>query len=116
MYTWPVGLPILMLQLDHCLHTDGVMAAGLEVLPAIGSDHYPPGGDRTQDEGLKAAHRRQSLIWLVVAVPLVLIERYHAHDRQRLVRGHANHGHPLALGQLLFDSGSHSCELLFGNG
>ncbi len=41
LYTWPVGMPVLMVQLDHCLHTDGLVASRLRVLPSIGSDHFP---------------------------------------------------------------------------
>jgi endonuclease/exonuclease/phosphatase (EEP) superfamily protein YafD len=41
LYTWPVGMPVLMVQLDHCLHRGNMRAAPLEVLTSIGSDHYP---------------------------------------------------------------------------
>lgn len=41
LYTWPVGMPVLMVQLDHCLHTDGLTAGRVTILPSIGSDHYP---------------------------------------------------------------------------
>jgi endonuclease/exonuclease/phosphatase (EEP) superfamily protein YafD len=41
LYTWPVGMPVLMVQLDHCLHSGNLRAAHLEVLASIGSDHYP---------------------------------------------------------------------------
>ena len=41
LYTWPTGFPILMLQLDHCLHSNRVESTGVEVLRTIESDHYP---------------------------------------------------------------------------
>ena len=41
LYTWPVGVPLLMIPLDHCLHSEPVSADAFSVLPSIGSDHYP---------------------------------------------------------------------------
>ncbi len=41
LYTWPVGLAPLFVQLDHCLHTPDLEARGFEVLSNVGSDHYP---------------------------------------------------------------------------
>ena len=41
LYTWPTGFPFMMLQLDHCLHSDRVESTGVEVLHTIESDHYP---------------------------------------------------------------------------
>jgi endonuclease/exonuclease/phosphatase (EEP) superfamily protein YafD len=41
LYTWPVGLVPLFVQLDHCLHTPELAAHGFKVLASIGADHYP---------------------------------------------------------------------------
>ena len=41
LYTWPAGLPILALGLDHCLHSESVESVGYEVLRSVGSDHFP---------------------------------------------------------------------------
>ena len=40
-YTWPVGFPPLMLQLDHCLVASGLSTRGFFVAENIGSDHFP---------------------------------------------------------------------------
>lgn len=40
-YTWPVGIPVLALGLDYCLHSDGLAVVEYEVVSSIGSDHYP---------------------------------------------------------------------------
>lgn len=40
-YTWPVGMPLLALGLDHCLYSEGVRPAGFRVLGSVGSDHFP---------------------------------------------------------------------------
>ena len=40
-YTWPVGLPILALGLDHCLYSNTAAVVGYRVLRSVGSDHFP---------------------------------------------------------------------------
>jgi endonuclease/exonuclease/phosphatase (EEP) superfamily protein YafD len=39
--TWPSRFPPGYLQIDHCLHTEGVWVDRFEVGPFVGSDHYP---------------------------------------------------------------------------
>ena len=39
--TWPTYFPILLIPIDHCLHTAGVHVVGRAAGPKIGSDHYP---------------------------------------------------------------------------
>jgi endonuclease/exonuclease/phosphatase (EEP) superfamily protein YafD len=41
LYTWPVGLPLLALGLDHCLHSEAALPRGFRVLRSFGSDHFP---------------------------------------------------------------------------
>ncbi len=41
LYTWPVGIPLFALALDHCLYSTAAVAVGYRVLENIGSDHYP---------------------------------------------------------------------------
>lgn len=41
LYTWPVGAPLLALQLDQCLVSHDVQGVEYRVLESIGSDHYP---------------------------------------------------------------------------
>lgn len=43
-YSWPVGRPYLMIQIDHIL-TRGAVAGSLRVLPDVGSDHFPVRAD-----------------------------------------------------------------------
>ena len=40
-HTWPAGMPLLALGLDHCLYSEPAQLAGYRVLSSIGSDHYP---------------------------------------------------------------------------
>jgi endonuclease/exonuclease/phosphatase (EEP) superfamily protein YafD len=39
--TWPAWLPILLIPIDHCLHTRGVHVTSKAIGPKVGSDHYP---------------------------------------------------------------------------
>jgi endonuclease/exonuclease/phosphatase (EEP) superfamily protein YafD len=39
--TWPTRLPILLIPIDHCLHTAGVHVTKRAWGPKVGSDHYP---------------------------------------------------------------------------
>ncbi len=39
--TWPVGVPLLWIPLDHCLHSPEIAIAARTVGPDVGSDHYP---------------------------------------------------------------------------
>jgi endonuclease/exonuclease/phosphatase (EEP) superfamily protein YafD len=39
--TWPTHLPILLIPIDHCLHTAGVHVTRRTTGPKVGSDHYP---------------------------------------------------------------------------
>ena len=39
--TWPTFLPILLIPIDHCLHTTGVNLTKKATGPNVGSDHYP---------------------------------------------------------------------------
>lgn len=41
LYTWPTGLPILALGLDHCLYSEPAYVVGYHVLASVGSDHFP---------------------------------------------------------------------------
>ena len=43
-YTWPVGRPYMMIQIDQIL-TRGAVAGNWRVLPAVGSDHFPVRAD-----------------------------------------------------------------------
>ena len=39
--TWPVDLPILLVPIDHCLHSAGIYITRKRTGPKVGSDHYP---------------------------------------------------------------------------
>lgn len=39
--TWPAGVPLLFIQIDHCLATPDVHAGRFRVGDFVGSDHYP---------------------------------------------------------------------------
>ena len=39
--TFHAALPGLRFPLDHCFHSPGFRLVRLDVLPAIGSDHFP---------------------------------------------------------------------------
>lgn len=39
--TWPTGLPITLVPLDHMLHSDALTTVGRQVGPDLGSDHLP---------------------------------------------------------------------------
>lgn len=39
--SWPTCLPILLIPIDHCLHTAGVQVIGRTTGPKVGSDHFP---------------------------------------------------------------------------
>jgi endonuclease/exonuclease/phosphatase (EEP) superfamily protein YafD len=39
--TWPTRFPPGYIQIDHCLHTEGVWVDRFGVGPFVGSDHYP---------------------------------------------------------------------------
>jgi endonuclease/exonuclease/phosphatase (EEP) superfamily protein YafD len=39
--TWPALFPPAWIQIDHCLHTEGVWVDRFDVGPFVGSDHYP---------------------------------------------------------------------------
>ncbi len=39
--TWPTGFPLVLVPLDHMLHSDGLTTVGREVGPDLGSDHLP---------------------------------------------------------------------------
>lgn len=39
--TWPTFLPIMLIPLDHCLHSAGVRPMRESLGPKTGSDHYP---------------------------------------------------------------------------
>lgn len=41
LWTWPVGVPALGIQIDHCLAGHSVRVANISVLGDVGSDHYP---------------------------------------------------------------------------
>ena len=43
-YSWPVGRPYMMIQIDQIL-TRGAVAGTWHILPAIGSDHFPVRAD-----------------------------------------------------------------------
>jgi endonuclease/exonuclease/phosphatase (EEP) superfamily protein YafD len=39
--TWPTHFPILLIPIDHCLHSAGIEVAKRALGPNVGSDHYP---------------------------------------------------------------------------
>lgn len=39
--TWPAFNPLLLIPIDHCLHSPEIRIARKEIGPAVGSDHYP---------------------------------------------------------------------------
>jgi endonuclease/exonuclease/phosphatase (EEP) superfamily protein YafD len=39
--SWPVGLPLLGIPLDHCLHSSDITVTGRALGAAVGSDHRP---------------------------------------------------------------------------
>ena len=39
--TWPTFLPILLIPIDHCLHTADIHVTKRVIGPKVGSDHYP---------------------------------------------------------------------------
>lgn len=39
--TWPTHNPLLLIPIDHCLHSSDVMVLRKEIGPNVGSDHYP---------------------------------------------------------------------------
>ena len=39
--SWPTYLPILLIPIDHCLHTAGIHVTRRAIGPNVGSDHYP---------------------------------------------------------------------------
>jgi endonuclease/exonuclease/phosphatase (EEP) superfamily protein YafD len=39
--TWPTYLPLLLIPLDHCLHSGEIHVATKQRGPRVGSDHYP---------------------------------------------------------------------------
>ncbi|MCX6886531.1 MAG: endonuclease/exonuclease/phosphatase family protein [Verrucomicrobia bacterium] len=39
--TWPTYLPLFLIPIDHCLHTDGIILTGKTTGPNVGSDHLP---------------------------------------------------------------------------
>lgn len=39
--TWPAWNPILLIPIDHCLHTAGIHVMRKAIGPNMGSDHYP---------------------------------------------------------------------------
>ena len=39
--TWPAPLPLLAIQIDHCLHSADLHVRGVRSGPRIGSDHLP---------------------------------------------------------------------------
>jgi len=39
--TWPNFNPLLLIPIDHCLHSPGVAVCRKEIGPDVGSDHYP---------------------------------------------------------------------------
>lgn len=39
--TWPAQMPPLMIPLDHCLYSDGIVMLRKSVGEPVGSDHYP---------------------------------------------------------------------------
>ncbi len=39
--TWPTHIPLLLIPIDHFLHSDGIRVLSKGRGPAIGSDHYP---------------------------------------------------------------------------
>jgi endonuclease/exonuclease/phosphatase (EEP) superfamily protein YafD len=39
--TWPSVMPLLLIPIDHCLHTDGIIIQQQRVGRSLGSDHYP---------------------------------------------------------------------------
>jgi endonuclease/exonuclease/phosphatase (EEP) superfamily protein YafD len=45
--TWPVGLPLLLIPIDHCLVSADIVVRARWIGPNIGSDHYPVVVDMT---------------------------------------------------------------------
>jgi endonuclease/exonuclease/phosphatase (EEP) superfamily protein YafD len=39
--TWPTWMPLLQVQIDHCIADAGIVVTRVERGPAVGSDHYP---------------------------------------------------------------------------
>ena len=39
--TWPSNFPLMLIPIDHCLHTRDIFVIKREVGPNAGSDHYP---------------------------------------------------------------------------
>lgn len=39
--TWPTQMPLLMIPLDHCLYSDGIVILDKRIGGPVGSDHYP---------------------------------------------------------------------------
>ncbi|MCX6928544.1 MAG: endonuclease/exonuclease/phosphatase family protein [Verrucomicrobia bacterium] len=39
--TWPAWCPLLLIPIDHCLHTAGIHVTRKAIGPKVGSDHYP---------------------------------------------------------------------------
>lgn len=39
--TWPTLMPLLLIPIDHCLHSPQISILRKEVGPTVGSDHYP---------------------------------------------------------------------------
>lgn len=39
--TWPSDIPLLLIPIDHCLHSPDIFVSGRKTGPDVGSDHYP---------------------------------------------------------------------------
>lgn len=39
--TWPTDNPLLLIPIDHCLHSPDITIVRKEIGPSVGSDHYP---------------------------------------------------------------------------
>jgi len=63
--TWPNDNPLLLIPIDHCLHSSNILVLDKKIGPAVGSDHYPvivdftikPGGVKNKQQETSATRR-----------------------------------------------------------
>ena len=59
--TWPNYNPLLLIPIDHCLHSSDILVLSKEIGPDVGSDHYPVIVDFVvKPDGQKNGAKRQA--------------------------------------------------------